>query len=86
MQPEEIGARSGLSVTPKPEFGMPVGVSSLKTGALAPPSKCPTNVICALATCSCQEMYGTLPENVMSGRVASFAVFDKGWPPLKSAK
>ena len=65
---------------------MPVGVSSSKTGAAAPPSKCPTKVVCAPDTVSCQETYGTLPENVMSGRVASFSVFDTGWPELKSSK
>jgi hypothetical protein len=65
VQPDEIGARSE-STPPSPEFAMPVGVSSTKTGAAAPPSKCPTKVVCAPDTVSCQEMYGTLPENVMS--------------------
>src|SRR5438552_4630745 len=65
---------------------MPLGVSSWKTGAPAPPSKCPTNVTCASEIASCQEMYGTLPENVMSGRVASFIMFDTGCPALKSSK
>src|SRR5258706_10014588 len=65
---------------------MPVGVSSLKIGAPAPPSKWPTNVTCDPDTSSCQEMYGTFPENVMSGRVPSFAVFETGWPELKSSK
>jgi len=31
-------------------------------------------------------MYGTFPENVMSGRVASFTVFEIGCPLLKSSK
>src|SRR5437879_3970788 len=30
-----MGARSGFATSPKPEFAMPVGVSSLKTGGAA---------------------------------------------------
>ena len=65
---------------------MPVGVSSLNSGALAPPSKWPAKVTCSPETSSCQEMYGMFPENVMSGRVASFTVFEIGCPLLKSSK
>ena len=65
---------------------MPVGVSSLKTGAVAPPSKWPLKVRRWPATFSCQVMYGVLPENAMSGRVASFSVFETGWPWLNSSK
>src|SRR5439155_22173389 len=60
VQPDEIGARSGSLALPNLEFGTPVGVSSLKTGARAPPSKFPTNVTWTSAISSCQEMYGTL--------------------------
>ena len=56
VQPEEIGARSGFATSSKPEPAMPVGVSSRKTGAVAPPSKWPRNVTCAPAISSCHEM------------------------------
>ena len=42
VQVDEIGGRR--SAVPGPGWTMPVGVSSLKTGAVAPPSKCPVKV------------------------------------------
>ena len=84
VQVDEIGGRR--SAVPGPAWTMPVGVSSLKTGAVAPPSKCPVKVRFCPPTFSCQLMYGVLPENVMSGRVASFSVFEIGWPELNSSK
>ena len=84
VQVDEIGGRR--SAVPGPAWTMPVGVSSLKTGAVAPPSKCPVNVRFCPPTFSCQLMYGVFPENVMSGRVASFRVLEIGWPELNSSK
>src|SRR4051794_26145673 len=34
----------------------------------------------------CQETYGVLPENVMSGREASTVGFETGFPPFRSSK
>src|SRR4051794_28052322 len=65
---------------------MPSGVSSLKAGACAPPSKWPMNSRSWPATDSCQEMYGMWPENVMSGRVESLIVLEIGAPALKTSK
>src|SRR5437764_1213579 len=66
VQVDEIGeSRSGTS--PKGEVEMPVGVSRRKTGEPAPPSKCPANAFSTPPTFSCHEMYGSLPEKVMSG-------------------
>src|SRR5262245_10361736 len=44
VQVDDIGARCGLSTSKSADAAMPTGVSSLKAGAVAPPSKWPTKV------------------------------------------
>src|SRR5437667_7513769 len=83
---EEIGARCGLSTSANVDAAMPPGVSSLKRGAAAPPSKWPTKVRRRPSISSCHEMYGTLPANVMSGRLALLALFEMAWPGWKGSK
>ena len=85
VQVDEIGARCGFA-SARAERAMPEGVSNRKIGAAAPPSKWPTKVRRLPPTCSCQEMYGTLPEKAISGRDESLLVFEIGRPPLKSSK
>src|SRR5205823_13679909 len=86
VQVEEIGGRCGLATSAKADAAIPPGVSCLKRGAASPPSKWPTKVRRRPSTSSCHEMYGTLPANVMSGRLALLALFEMFWPGWKGSK
>src|SRR5262249_53677454 len=86
VQVEEIGARCGLSTSRNADLSIPSSVSSVKTGAAGAPSKWPTKVRRLIPTSSCQEMYGTLPANVMSGRLELRCGLEMGWPPFRSTK
>src|SRR3954468_15591882 len=66
--------------------GSPPGVSSLNPGLATPPSKWPENVRSWPSTLSVHVVYGSLPANVMSGRLESLTVLEIGWPPLNSSK
>src|SRR5437764_15226559 len=63
VQVDEIGARWASSPT-NADPAFPLGASTMKRAAVAPPSKWPTNVTKLVPICSCHEMYGVLPANV----------------------
>ena len=81
VQVEEIGERRSAGRPP----ATPLGVSSWNTGAVAALEVADERAS-ARRPSRCQLMYGTLPENVMSGCVESLTVFEIGWPLLNSSK